>query len=150
MCQINFVLTMRKHQGEGHNKPSWFSYPCRDVLIISDFISGPSPTYPCPLGLFSRVEDGFHPDRVLWVRLGEVNNRELVFKILSHVSDLKVKIGAFVLSSSFKRFRNYSLTVWLIQKWEWSLTSVVGDYINTMKMTLDFNFDLYQVVKHYG
>ena len=26
--------------------------------------------------------------------------------------------------------------------------SVVGDYINTMKNSIDFNFDLYQAVKH--
>ena len=29
-------------------------------------------------------------------------------------------------------------------------STVVGDYINTMKTTFDFNFDLYQAFKHRG
>ena len=28
--------------------------------------------------------------------------------------------------------------------------SVVGDYINTMKTTFNFNFELYQAVKQHG
>ena len=30
------------------------------------------------------------------------------------------------------------------------ITTVVGDYINIMKTTFDFNFDLYQALKQQG
>ena len=30
------------------------------------------------------------------------------------------------------------------------ITTVVGDYINIMKTTFDFNFDLYQAFKQHG
>ena len=31
-----------------------------------------------------------------------------------------------------------------------SFTTVVGDYVNTMKTTFGFNFDLYQALKQHG
>ena len=38
-----------------------------------------------------------------------------------------------------------------MKKYQWKfVTTVVGDYINTMKTTFDFNFDLYQAVKQHG
>ena len=46
--------------------------------------------------------------------------------------------------SEKEMFKAFSLQV---EKELSSSTTVVGDYINTMKTTFDLNFDLYQTVK---
>jgi len=53
-----------------------------------------------------------------------------------------------ILLSFFLRFLFFIWGLYFVKKIQAS--TVVGDYINIMKITFDFNFDLYQAFKQHG
>ena len=46
--------------------------------------------------------------------------------------------------------QNSQTKYWCGRNLKKDMYTMVGDYINTMKTTFDFNFDLYQALKQHG
>ena len=81
-------------------------------------------------------------------------NQTIIVYIIRKVS----YCGIMILKEIIKIFVILSIVKLVLQKSADNLLpfpkfcsegTVVGDYINTIKMTFDFNFDLYQAVKHH-
>ena len=100
--------------------------PYEEIFIISLFFKSSDFDFRSKKGFFCSFWLIFYAlDPNLWIRIF-------------------LKIWIWIQEDKFLRIQRIQIQIWILS------TGLVGDYINTIKTTFFFNFDLYQAIKQHG